>query len=477
MSSPTVDSLTQWGQLWPDSTEVRLVLDEDFATKCFSQTHGSLVTFYPKLNLLKRLEHPWPSSLNCLEMEPLRETATSVLGTSKLTELNVVNGDPLISILGCSLRMLQSCIRLRRHLVAVRSSVKLEEQGACTELEALTVETDQTKVGCLELKIEKKRHFLRYLDYIMTRVDGAIEVTTKKVKDMSGGELPDETAALLHSRLFPCEIEGVAPCCDKVAKISKLNGFVHVDGEVHRSCIPFGNRLFERLQRERKLKMIWDTLGTDNAADVHAFLSTIGQQTEDNGWVQIAMNVLHEHLQAKSIDPLEPAEHLQCQCPSCAMPVVLSGNEVYEDTRDGAQQQHTCITAWNPLEALKAALTPADELAVSEPSGSHQGATASNSTHELTPEDQEIALNALILNPRKKFRTIAAHATSLGGMKHNFTHDEVRNLWEDIQKKSRHTPLESQAICSRKAKPSQKSRPPISTPVRRSRNDLRPLVI
>lgn len=448
------------------ATEMRVNLAKADVDTHLLKGPDSMMVYCPKLALLQGLCPSWPSSTSLNEMTEHRENTTTLLSEGSSMNNAISNPDVSISVEGCCRKASSSYARLARHLLLVRKVTKIELDEFLAQPGTHTTEE--------QMKIATYRQFLEWLDDFLADITHARKTALAKLEKYYGGVLPDDLRTLELSEDRPMPVRGVCPGCNKPTQISPHDGDVYVDNERHETCIPFGNALFDSLNADRIAAVVYAKLGTredptnlDSLTSVHAFLNAI--RTASNPpeeWLMIALGATELKLSlASSAHSAEaPLPLLRVSCPVCEESTSLqtTGKLI---NRDGSS--HACQVP-NPLHELRTALTNegAPKPKKSTPANGQPGAA------QLSDEDRTAILRAMVLLPKKNFKTIAARASAMRDMNRVFDPNEVSSLSASLTTIASRSALEESALNSRK-NPKNRSTPTLSTPPPRGINAVR----
>lgn len=341
------------GSMLLGATEGRFRILTADATNFITTGPDSLCSFRKNIELLKGLRPDWPTSVTAMEMNDLRDLNLTLLGS--VQNIPLVDVNPDIRIGTCCALAAHCFSRCLRHLLLVRGTVE-------NELNDLIQGADNSN-EYLRNKIAIYRHFLKWLVSILDRLGHARDMALRKIESHHG-ELPDNLKALEKANDSPRQIKGVCAGCDQGAEIDPHNGCVCVNGEVHSTCIPFGNLLADRLEVERVRRLAFDTLGSTDRGAVCAFIKRIA---DDDGftrpenqprepWLNSALRAMcGEDDNTEDMDVL--SSHLPIKCHVCQNTVILTADRKVRSHLSG--EEHSCLPV-SPLSVLQTALTPSD---------------------------------------------------------------------------------------------------------------------
>ena len=349
------------GRMLLSGTEGRLQVLTAEASIFITTGSDSLCSFQKNIELLKGLDPNWPTSVTANEMDDHSNLTLTLLGNKH--DIPLIDVDPNIRIGTCCTLAAHCFSRCLRHLLLVRYTVE-------KELKDLLAEEAQDRNEYLISKIAIYRHFLKWLATVLDRLGHSRDMALKKVASHHG-ELAGDLKALEGCNDSPRKIKGVCAGCDQEAEICPETGCVCVNGEPHLTCIPFGNRLAERLEADRVRRLIFDTLGTTDHASVCAFLKRIADdddfvRPEDQPrepWLNSALRaVCQGDDTTDDMDVL--SSHLSIKCPVCGSLVMLSTDGKIYSNLPG--EEHICASV-SPLSMLQTALTPSGHKPPSPP--------------------------------------------------------------------------------------------------------------
>lgn len=440
------DKYSSFASAWATATEMRLELDKVGVDVSLTKGPDSMFRFCPSLRLLSPIQHDWPASTMSRDMSQYREVTATLLGEDSTSTNALSNPDPSISTGDCCRKAAFSYTRLLRHLLLVHADTQ-------AELDALLAETG-IRTTDKQLNIATYKQFLEWLADFIGDIKRARETALKKLKIYHGGTLPGELRSLEPSEDKPEAVSGICPACNEKTTISPRDGDAYVNNERHDTCIPFGNALYDSLNADRIIVLVYEKLGAqkdpsdpDYLTSVYAFLNHIRISARSpQKWLQIALSAVELKLSLASgaVSTGDSLPNLRVSCPACAAVAALETTGELSN-QDGSP--HACSTQiLNPLHELRTALTNEGAPGEKKPTLTNRQLGAS----QLVEEDRAVLLTAMALLPKSNFQTIANRASAMKAMSRVFLADEVALLSASLKSIKTRNDLEEAAWNSRR---------------------------